>query len=716
MSMISDALQAFSDSRQNNRLLRLRFPHEDGPQAKMLANSIEAEECLSRDFRFTVEVLTNDPDIPLKDVLGKMVTVELVREDRSLRYFNGYVFEFRRLRADGGYVFYEMVLRPWLAYLGLRRDNFLFHGKSLCQQSEDILADYSVRDAEFRIVGDDPAFTDACQFNESDYNYLHRRWEQSGWFYWYEHRADGHTLVVSDDSTQAPPIDGARPSIPFQKEAGAKEDDSLGSWSAVRRMAPASFTLASFDFKNPHPAAASLPSVNEQGKVLKQEVYEYTGTYGFKDQADGDAMTRLRLEELEASAKHFEGAGNDRSAQPGRCFELTGHFDSIGGSASDRTFLILEARHVASNNYQAGREAPSRYENTIRCIRKKIPWRPGRDFNSEQTKVYGLQTAVVVGPAGEEIYTDEYGRVRIQFHWDRVGAYDEKSSAWVRVATAWSGPNFGMTSIPRIGTEVIVQFLDGNPDRPLITGMVPNAKTMPPWDLPANKTQSGILSRSTPGGAYANANAIRFEDKKGNEQLWLHAEKDQLTEVEHDEDKWVGNDRRKTIDRDETTEVKRDRTETVGHNETITIHNDRTEQVDHNEKISIGDNRTEDVGQDENIRIGGSRHVTIGKVKTETVALAKMLTIGGAYQTTVGAAMNTTVALMQAEQVGLSKSVSAGQKITFTAGEEFRIEVGDSTFYMNKDGRIEITGKEIIINASKKIELHGDDVDTNPKA
>jgi type VI secretion system secreted protein VgrG len=320
----------------------------------------------------------------------------------------------------------------------------------------------------------------------------------------------------------------------------------------------------------------------------------------------------------------------------------------------------------------------------------------------------------VVGPAGEEIHTDEYGRIRVQFHWDRVGQLDDRSSAWVRVATPWAGSNFGMTSIPRIGTEVIVQFLDGNPDRPLVTGMVPNAQTMPPWPLPDNKTQSGILSRSTPGGAYSNANAIRFEDKKGAEQLWLHAEKDQLTEVEHDEDKWVGNDRRKTIDHDETSHIKHDRTETVDHDETITVHNNRKERVDHNETISIGDNRTEDVGQNETIDIGGTRNVTIGHMKIETVGLAKIVTIGGAYQTSVGAAMNTTVALMQAEEIGLSKTVVAGQKISFTAGEEFRIEVGASTFVMRQDGRIEISGKEIIIRGSKKVELHGDDVDTNP--
>ncbi|QCP12094.1 type VI secretion system tip protein VgrG [Pseudoduganella umbonata] len=699
--------------RQHNRLLRLVFPNDDGPEALMLANRLDAREGLSRDFRFMVEVISNDANIALKDVQGKMVTVEMVREDGSIRYFNGYVFEFRREGSDGGAVFYHMVLMPWMAYLRLRRDNYLFHNKTVGEQTEEIFADYPMAAAQLQVAGDDPEMTFACQYDESDYNYLHRRWEQLGWHYRYEHSADGHTLILSNDSVQSPPIDGARTDIPFQSEAGSNEDDGLAKWTSIRRLVPASVALSSFDFKKPRPVAVDLPSINEQGDVLRMESYAYAGAFGFKDRADGEAHARIRSEEIEAVGKCFEGIGNDRTAQPGRKFTLSGHFD--GELGADLDFLIVEAHHTATNNLQDGSEAASRYANRITCSRTRVPWRPGRGYNSTEPKIYGLQTAIVVGPPGEEIYTDEYGRVRVQFHWDRVGQFDDKSSAWVRVATAWSGANFGMTSVPRIGSEVIVQFLDGNPDRPLVTGMVPNADTMPPWPLPANKTQSGILSRSTPGGAYENANAIRFEDRKGSEQLWLHAEKDQLTEVEHDEDKWVGNDRRKTIDRDENSHIKRDRTEQVGRNEKISIGANRAEDVAKNETISIGENRTEDVGADENVSIGGSRHVVIGKVKTETVALAKMLTIGGAYQTSVGAGMNTTVALMQAEEVGLSKTVVVGQKISFTAGEEFRIEVGDSTFVMRADGRIEISGKEVIVRGSKKVEVHGDDVDINPQ-
>ena len=278
------------------------------------------------------------------------------------------------------------------------------------------------------------------------------------------------------------------------------------------------------------------------------------------------------MEAIEHTGKIFRLSGNARLLQAGRWFELSGHFEHDQGDVSDARFLLLNVSHHASNNYLGGTSGGPVYSNQAEVIRKHIPYRPAAGHNSSPPKLYGIQSAIVVGPPGEEIFCDEYGRVRVQFHWDRVGGYDDKSSCWIRVASSWAGSNFGAMSIPRIGQEVLVQWLDGNPDLPIITGRVYNAANKPPWDLPANKTQTGILTRSSKGGGYDNANAIRFEDKKGEEQLWLHAEKDQLTEVEHDEDKWVGNDRRKTIDRDETNHIQRDRTETVDRDETITVH------------------------------------------------------------------------------------------------------------------------------------------------
>lgn len=703
---------------QHKRILTLDFPGNDGPGAKLLANQLSATERMSRDFEFVVEVLSDNSRLELKDLIGKRVTLALVREDGSLRYFSGHVFEFSLERVDGALAFYKMVLRPWLSFLRHRIDHYLFHGLNLEAQLEAIFNDYPQRDWALRLEGEDTSMTFACQAGESDYNYIHRRLESRGWGYWYEHRADGHTLVITDDTTRTcGPIDGD-PIMVWQAEGGSQDDDGIARFTPIRHVAATRYSARSFDFKNPHPLGAEIPTLNEQGDVPPMEVYEYAGAYGFQNVGEGEALVKLRMEEIEAAAKRFEAAGNERYAQPGRYFTLHGHFDfgGIGGDSTDAQFLILETYHHVTNNYEMaahGSDPAPNYRNVFTCLRKKIPWRPARGYNSADPKLYGLQTATVVGPAGEEIYTDEYGRVRVQFHWDRVASYNEKSSCWVRVATAWSGSNFGMTSIPRIGTEVIVQFLDGNPDRPLITGMVPNAETMPPWPLPVSKTQSGILTRSTPKGGYENANAIRFEDKKGAEELWLHAEKDQRIEVENDECHWVGHDRTKTIDHDETSHVKHDRTKTVDNNETITIHGNRTERVDHNETISIGDDRTEDVGQNETVSIGANQTVSVGQCKTETVAIAKALTVGAGYAVTIGGAMNTAVGLAQLEQIGLSKSTTVGKKYSISAGDELEITVGQSSLVMKSDGTVLINGTRFDFSASGAVQISGKDVDIN---
>ncbi len=496
------SFQTLNRDRQHNRFLRLSFPNEDGPSAALLVNTLEAYECLSRPFEFTVELLSDDPNIPLKNLQGKLLCVELVRGDGSLRYFTGHVFSFGLKTVDGGVSYYEAKLGPWYKYLSLRRDNYLFHYTAMYQQTASIFGDYgSVADWDWRVQGATEVLTDCCQFDESDRNFLERRWISYGIFYWFEHTAAGHKLILSDDSTAAAPIDGSV-EVPFQRHAGSAHEDGIGEWSPARQVVTGSVALASYDFKSPYPATTALTTVNQQGDVLNIESYEYTGALGFK--GGGGALATLRMEEVEAAGKRFGGAGNSRSLMPGRWFRLTGHFDAndLYDDEQAREFLVTEVWHSASNNYHVRSSEESHYENRLTCIRKIIPFRAGRDHNSVETKIHGIQTATVVGPAGEEIHTDEFGRVRVQFHWDRVGGNDEKSSAWIRVATPWAGANFGMTAIPRVGSEVIVQFLDGNPNRPLITGMVPNANTMPPWSLPANKTQSGILTRSTPDGSY----------------------------------------------------------------------------------------------------------------------------------------------------------------------------------------------------------------------
>lgn len=531
MSTLSCSFHELMHDRQHHRILRLLFPKDDAPRAQFLVNRIDATECLSRDFEFTVELLSDDADLALKEMQGKLLNIELVRKDGSLRYFSGYVFSFRRRHSDGGITFYEAKLGPWLKYLSLRKDSYLFHGKTLRGQTEDIFRDYGVHAQwDWRVTADDPVMTDACQFNETDYNYLNRRWEAAGWHYWYEHDASGHKLIVGSDSTYAPAIDGGV-EVRFHGEGGALEEDAIDRWSPVRQAVPSSVAIGGFNFKDPVPSNINVPTLNQQGDVPGIESYEYTGAYGFRNFREGDAQGRIRMEEFEGVAKYVEAQGNNRFLMPGRSFHLADHFNhgifAAKRDASKDEFLVLSVRHTATNNYLQQEDEKVLYRNWLTCTRKSIPWRPGRSFNSTDTRILAPQTAIVVGPSGQDsIHTDEYGRVRVQFPWDRVGSNDERSSAWLRVASSWAGAELGAAAIPRVGTEVIVQWLGGCPDRPIITGAVFNERNMPPWSVPTQQALTGLRSRElAPGNSSAGrSNHLILDDTNGQIQAQLKSD------------------------------------------------------------------------------------------------------------------------------------------------------------------------------------------------
>ncbi|NND91835.1 MAG: type VI secretion system tip protein VgrG, partial [Granulosicoccus sp.] len=364
-------------------------------------------------------------------------------------------------------------------------------------------------------------------------------------------------------------------------------------------------------------------------------------------------------------------------------------------------------------------------QSHFRCMPSNIPFRPQR--KTPKPEIRGPQTAIVVGPGGEEIWTDKHGRVKLQFHWDRYGQSDENSSCWVRVSQAWAGEKWGSIHIPRIGQEVIVEYIDGDPDRPIVTGRVYNGDRPVPYDLPANATQSGIKSRSSMGGKPANFNEIRMEDKKGSEELYIHAEKDQNNIVENDETTNVGHDRTEDIGHDETIKIGNDRTETVGNDETISIGNDRTEKVGSNEKITIGSNRTEEVGSDESISIGGNRQekvaaneqisiganrtekvgkdesIKIGDSRTETVGKDEKIDIGDNRTESVGKDEKISIGKNKTDSIGDDYKVDVGKKFSLSAGDEIVLSTGKASITMKKDGTIIISGKDITLKGSGAI-------------
>ena len=532
------------EDQQHNRLLRLDFPRNDKPDgAIMLANKLVAEEGLSRDFHYYVEVLSDDARIPLKKMTGKMVTISLVREDGTLRYFNGYVTEFRLIKTDGGFAYYGMVVEPWLALAKLRKNSAVFLERTTIEITEETFNQYPQRDWKLELYNEYAPLSCAIQYEETDHNHLHRRWEDLGLHYWYEHRADGHTLRISDMTQMSRPIEpggnvDVPDEIPFRRNAGSGEADGIHEWQPVRKIGPDSSTVGNFNYKWPRPLTRTRSSKNDQGDVPRLEVYENTGGYAFASYDDGDKLAKRRMEEHDAPTQFFEASGNDRTVQPGRSFRLGDHFsgaprfvvhdEPAKPSIAGREYVILSAVHEASNNYQAGSKAKSEYSCSFTCMRKDIPWRPGRGFNSEAVVMPGVQTAIVVGPSGQDIYTDEYGRVKVQFHWDRDGKNNGASSAWVRVASVWAGNDLGFIALPRVGQEVAVQFVAGNPDHPMIIGRVFNRDNLPPWKLGGQHALSGLRSRElTPGGgnsAGGRSNHLILDDTNGQIQAQLKSD------------------------------------------------------------------------------------------------------------------------------------------------------------------------------------------------
>src|SRR5262249_9935341 len=535
-----------------------------------------------------------------------------------------------------------------------------------------VFGDHPTADFKFELTGSYRKWTYCVQYRETDFNFVSRLLEHEG-IYFYTRHTDGHNTIVLTDSTSKHTTTPGYEKISFvsPEEVIRPELERITGWDFSRDVEPGIYVHDDYDFERPSVELRTRKVLSRTDSPSDYEVYDYPGLYVQK--GDGEQYAGVRIDEFGTQFETAQGISNAKGIAVGSLFTL----EDFTREDQNREYLIVSANHdLRFGDYEALPQSDGGTE--YRCSFVAMPtsqqFRPRRA--TPKPFVQGPQTAVVVGPGGEEIYTDKYGRVKVQFHWDRYGKKDENSSCWIRVSHPWAGKSFGGIHTPRMGQEVIVDFLEGDPDQPIITGRVYNAEQMPPWDLPGNKTQSGFLTRRSAGGGEANANAIRFEDKAGSEQLWIHAEKNQDIEVEHDETHWVGHDRTKTIDHDETSHIKHDRTETVDNNETITVHGMRTETVDKNETITIHMNRTETVDANETIDIGGSRSITVAHSETATVAMQRTHTVGINETITVGAAQEITVGGVQLITVGASQTLTAAASQNISAGASQGINAG----------------------------------------
>ncbi|MFV3383174.1 MULTISPECIES: type VI secretion system tip protein TssI/VgrG [Pseudomonas] len=548
--MITDALESILI--QHQRLITFDSPLP--PEQELQLLSFAGREAISELFSFQVELISQDARIELKKLIGKKVTMGIALADGSTKYISAHVSDFIHTGADGGIANYTAELVPWIWILSRRRDSRIFQDKTTEQIVKEVFAYYlTLADHEFRLSQPLKPISYCTQYQESDLNFVLRLLEQEGLFFTFQHSQEGHRMIISDDSSVLPQLE-RQPVIRYHSASVTETADSITAWSSSRRFQPTRLSLKSFDYKQPgNPHLVQLNSVNQQGEVGELEVFEYEGLYGYADADEGMRKARHRLEAMEVQGKTFSGQSNCRAMEPGHYFELSQHYDHDNDTPEDRQFLLLSVNHWGRNNYTNGAEAG--YQNSFNCIRRKIPFRPS--LTTPRGVISGPQTAIVVGPPGEEIYTDELGRVKLQFHWDRNGEFNDQSSCWVRSAQSGASGGFGSIQIPRVGDEVVVVFLDGNPDRPLIMGSLYNSTNTPPWSLPANKTQSGFLTRSMKGDG-GTANFFRFEDKAGAEQVIMHAERNMDTEIELDETHDVGNNRTITVGGAHTETIKKD--------------------------------------------------------------------------------------------------------------------------------------------------------------
>jgi type VI secretion system secreted protein VgrG len=706
------------------------------PEDALRLSTCVARESLSMLGDMDVTVLGKDPNISADKLLGKTVTVSVLMRDQTTRELSGYVTRFTQSGTDGAYYVYQMTVRPWFWMLTRSADCRIFQDMSVPDIVKSVFADHPVADFELKLFRSYRKWNYCVQYRETDFNFVARLLEHEGIYWYFEHAKGKHKLVLVDASS-AHDTTAGHGSLPYYGTAGQlpPDIDCVNHWAVSREVEPGKVVLTDHDFERPSTSLKVDKAHTRSYDLSDAEVFDYPG--GYTQTADGAQYAENRMEELQSDFEVFHGAANTVGVRVGHTLKLQRH----PREDQNAEYLVTATTlHIQHPGYESD-AGPALFQCDFGAIVSGQQYRPTR--RTPKPCVNGPQTAVVVGPSGEEIFTDKYGRVKVQFYWDRRGTKNEKSSCWVSVSHPWAGKNFGVVHIPRIGQEVIVGFLEGDPDRPIIIGRVYNAEQMPPWELPANATQSGILTRSSKGGGYGNANALRFEDKKGSEQLWLHAEKNQDIEVENDETHWVGHDRSKTVDHDETVHVKHDRTETVDNNETITIGADRTESVGHNETISIGSNRSVSVGAsetktvamqrshavgvNESIAIGAAQEVAIGAYQTVAVGSNQDISVGSNQSTSVGANqsatiganrtvevgkdLKTTVAKNEVREVGEARTTTigkddkwqVGKKFYLEAADEITLKTGDASIVMKKDGSIQIKGKDITITGSGKI-------------
>lgn len=704
---------------QDNRIIAVTTPL--GKDVLLLAGFSGKEE-MSRLFTYQLDMFSEKKDIAAKDIVGKSVTFTVFRTDGSPRYFNGLV---SRFSAGGleiqGLRHYRAEMVPWLWFLTRTADCRIFQNKTVPEIIEQIFKDLGFTAYELSLKATYVKWEYCVQYRETDFNFVSRLMEQEGIFYWFRHENGKHTMVLADQASAYKDC--------VEKEAdytpGSLAPNHVAQWDHQYEFRPGKWAQTDYNFETP--STSLMANTNTVVKLPgndKYEIYDYPGEYEKK--ADGDTQVKIRMEEDEVPYDVVNGAGTCRTFTPGSKFTLKTHECS---AEAGKNYVITSIEHTAREESYAKEGGEQSYNNTFTCIPSSVVFRPTRI--THKPRIQGPQTAVVVGPSGEEIYTDKYGRVKVQFHWDREGKKDENSSCWIRVAQVWAGKRWGASFWPRIGQEVIVEFLEGDPDRPLVTGLVYNAEQMPPYvgDGPDTNHKNdnkvmGIKSNTTKGGV--GFNEIRFDDTKDKQQIFVHAERNMDSRIKKDSMELVlqnrhlivgtsGNtdygDQLELINRDKHLDVKRNQIEKIegnytfyvgggsdGGNVDIIIEKIKKEQVKQDVHVTIDGGRMEQVAKDQSLTVNGQHMEKVAKDYNLEAAQNRNEKVGQNQSLTVGQNQQEKIGQNHALEAGQAIHLKAGTTLILEAGTQLSLKVGGNFIDIGPSG-VSITGTMVNINS-----------------
>jgi len=705
---------------------RLRFELQAGPfaAADLVVTRLAGEEALSEPFDFQVEFFAASMEaIDPSELFSAEATLSLRDPDGAERFFHGWVDEVRDLGPRHGRNEYRIRLVPTLRQLGHIHRSRFFQNLSVPDIVKKVLGAGHV-DHRLALSGSYPKREYCVQYRESDLDFVRRLLEAEGIFFFFEHGADGHVMVLGDSASACEPVPGEA-CLPFRAVTGQEAD--VGEYVArverTHRLLPGKVALRDFDFERP--TLDLTTQANQDQEVAGLEIYDYPGEY--LQPAEGKRLSKVRLEELRFGIQTQACVGTSHRLMPGVTFTLAEHpDDGLNGE-----LLVVRVRHEARSAIIAGdaEELTDEYQNTFLTLPAGVAYRPRR--TTRVPVIPGIQTATVVGPSGEETQPDPHHRIKVQFHWDREGKRNEQSSCWVRVGQPWAGEGWGSSFVPRVGQEVVVRFLEGNPDRPLVLGAVYNGGNPPPVALPGEKTKSTQRTDSSPGGG--GFNEARIEDAAGQEEVYLHGQKD--------ENITVLNDKTQLIHANERLQVEKDRSRQVNGNQALQVKLDDASVIGGNQTLQVTGNRETRTKESHDEAVEGNQSITVGMAHTLNVTQAEAVTVGAAAALTVGAVYAVNVALafnkavggarleqiagLKSEEVGMSRSETVGGNrgsdvlgeveehvkgnLSQQAGADRKDEAGRHTFTEVKK-KTAFAAKEMKFKADEAAVVVGDDL------